>query len=321
MPDVKDTQSSLLTVCVPTYNHENYIEEALESILSQSVDNLHIIVADDASQDNTLQKVRALKEKYKTQIFLIEHSRNVGLMHNVESIYECIPENTKYISWFSGDDIMLPGKLSRQIEFLSQNNDHIMCYHDVLVRDDDRNTQYRYNDPLCSQKPYQGEVTKKLIEHGCFIPALSTLVRYDQTKHIKHNLALGIYNDWAYFIELSRAGRIGYIDRVLSIYRRHSGNISKTPTESQETVCILEFMRQKYSGLNDAVDRGLIRHHLISGWKYMMTRRLSDSLSDFKKALKVAMTDSSLIFPFISMNIILIAKRVVLFLKIRSFFK
>ena len=54
-----------LSICCITYNHENYISEALESFLAQNIDyEYEIIVADDASKDNTQNIIRTYQEKY-----------------------------------------------------------------------------------------------------------------------------------------------------------------------------------------------------------------------------------------------------------------
>lgn len=321
MVQTKNLPQPLVTVCVPTYNHGKFIAEALESIFSQSIENLIVIVADDCSQDDTLDVINRYKKSYGPKMIVLENRENLGVIQNVEKIYHHIPENTKYLSWFAGDDIMLPGKLSQQIKFLENNPDHIMCYHDACVRDDIRGTQYRYNHILFGQKAYSGHISGKLIEKGCFIAVHSVLVNYQKSAKIKHNPELSVCNDWSYVIELSIAGKVGYLGQVLTVYRRHSNNITRTVFDDQGPINVLRYIRKKYPGLNKEVSVGLMRHHVAFAWRHLLKMNFPKSKIQFKNSFRYAFSGYRFMFYFLSTNISFFIKRVMLFLKIGSIFR
>lgn len=305
----------LITICLTTYNHEKYIEEAVESVMSQSIKNLCLIISDDASQDRTGEICRRLKEKYDSHIILIQHAKNIGLPESIELIYNYIPENTKYLSWFSGDDLMLPGKLSTQLRFLEENSDCIFCYHDMWVRDESTHKKYRYNDSIVSCKPYSGHISKKLIENGCFVCVLSVLIRYDLTKHIRFNKHLSDCNDWLYLIELSMEGKVCYLNCILGVYRRHTSNITRLNPFNPGPFLILDFLHHKYRNLDRSIKKGLVRQHLNYGWKAIAFKKYSKSLKEFKQASYFLLKYPSLLGFFICHNIKKILDGIIFFIK------
>ena len=104
----------LVSVIIPAYNVEAYIAPCLGSVLAQSYPKLEIICVDNNSTDNTLQKLEALREKHPEIILLTEEkqgapaARNAGL-HIAKG---------EWIQFLDADDILLPGKISRQVSLL-----------------------------------------------------------------------------------------------------------------------------------------------------------------------------------------------------------
>lgn len=317
----KNWQNEPVTVCVPTYKHQDFIAECLESIFSQGLRKLTVIVSDDFSQDDTLKIVHQFKEKYPEQLIVIKNDENLGLERNVKNIYRHIPKSTKYISWFSGDDIMLPGKLAKQITFLRENPDFVMCYHNTIVRDYEKKFEYLYNDIWCGQKAYSGHITSELIKYGCFVCGLSVLMNYEKVKHISHNSKLGIYNDWAYFIEVSMEGKVGYLNQTLGVYRRHRGNITRHKLDSKGTTNILLHLRKKYIDHNDNINYALIRNYLSFSFKYLIARNFPDFFLYFKKAFQCGMRSRNGMLLLIKITALLFIQRVALFYKTRSIFR
>jgi glycosyltransferase involved in cell wall biosynthesis len=107
--------SSLVSVVIPMFNAEKYVGEAIESILAQTYKNIEIIVVDDGSTDGS----KAIVDKYKVKLKYF-YQANSGTCSN--------PRNRgveyssgEYITFFDADDIMLPRKIEKQVEFLNNN--------------------------------------------------------------------------------------------------------------------------------------------------------------------------------------------------------
>jgi glycosyltransferase involved in cell wall biosynthesis len=121
----------LLSVCLITYNHANYIREAIEGVLIQQVNFCwELIIADDFSTDGTREIVLAYKEKYPEFIKLILQEKNVGPSQNYFDLINT--PSSKYIAYFEGDDYWTdPLKLQKQLEFLETNEDYGLAWTDV----------------------------------------------------------------------------------------------------------------------------------------------------------------------------------------------
>jgi glycosyltransferase involved in cell wall biosynthesis len=107
-----------ISILVLTYNHEKFIQQCIDSILSQEVEaELEIIVGEDCSSDNTAQ---ILNDNYgNTVVELILREKNIGASLNfLDIISKCTGD---YIAFIDGDDYMLPGKLAAQLKVFVEN--------------------------------------------------------------------------------------------------------------------------------------------------------------------------------------------------------
>lgn len=121
------------SVIVPAYNAEKYIEQTLDSILSQSYSDIEVIVIDDGSTDATADKVRKLAEGDTRVKYIYQQNsggpakpRNVGLA----------AAQGEYIFIFDADDIMFPGKIEKYIDIFLSNNSIDVIFSDFQVIDE-----------------------------------------------------------------------------------------------------------------------------------------------------------------------------------------
>lgn len=132
MNQVNSVKVPLVSILCLTYNHANYIRDALDGFLSQKVNFLfEVIVHDDASTDETQEIVldyqRRFPEIIKT-IFQIENQRSRGgnVFGNAYNI-----SKGKYIAYCEGDDYWVDeGKLAIQVDFLEKNPEYVITYSD-----------------------------------------------------------------------------------------------------------------------------------------------------------------------------------------------
>lgn len=121
-----------VSVCIPTYNHESYIRNCLDSILAQECNfDYEIIIGDDCSKDNNRIIIKEYVEKYPNIIKPIFHEINIGGEKNYLAVHE--KAIGQYICHLDGDDYMLPGKLQAQVNFMDKNPDCNICFHRVKV--------------------------------------------------------------------------------------------------------------------------------------------------------------------------------------------
>lgn len=107
-----------VSVIMGIYNCENTLAESIDSILTQTYKDWELIMCDDGSKDNTYKIAKSYAEKYK-QIVVFRNEKNQGLAY---SLNKCIEKSSgKYIARMDGDDISLPERLERQVEYLENN--------------------------------------------------------------------------------------------------------------------------------------------------------------------------------------------------------
>lgn len=124
------TQEIKVSVCVVTYNQEQFIAECLDSLVSQQTNfKFEIIIGEDCSTDNTKKIIQQYVDQYPNLIIPLFHEKNVGAIQNIKQVYKKAKGN--YIVHMDGDDTALPSKLQKQFDILENNPDCTICGHDV----------------------------------------------------------------------------------------------------------------------------------------------------------------------------------------------
>jgi len=205
------------------YNQERYIKEALISALEQDYDNLEVVVADDASTDNTRQIIKELGKDYPERLKMYFNPRNLGITANSNvGLRHCRGE---FVAFMGGDDVLLPGKISRQVAWFSQDDSRVLCGHDVEWIDQDGSLLgIRSSElvPIISGIGASGFIT-----HGTPYAATSVMVRRSRIPDHGFHPALPVVSDWMLWIEvISTDGRYGYIPGIWARYRRHKNNVT-----------------------------------------------------------------------------------------------
>lgn len=121
--------SNLVSVVLITYNHEEFIGTAIESIINQKCTfKIELLIAEDCSTDKTRQIVMEYEKKYPDIIKVLKREKNMGPTKNAYDAYtKC---NGKYIAQLEGDDYWTDTeKLQKQFDFLEKNKDYIGVTH------------------------------------------------------------------------------------------------------------------------------------------------------------------------------------------------
>lgn len=112
-------KNAKISILMAIYNCAKTLPEAIDSILSQTYPHWKLIMCDDGSADNTYKVAKQYTDKYPEKIILIKNEKNMGLNY---SLNHCLKyADTEYVARMDGDDISLPERLEKQIEFLQNN--------------------------------------------------------------------------------------------------------------------------------------------------------------------------------------------------------
>lgn len=212
-----------VSVAVVTYNQKEMLRECLDSILSQDYENLEIVVADDDSTDGSRNLVMEYHNQHPDKVIPVFAKANRGVTGNQQAALKACRGD--FIAWMAGDDLMLPGKISAQVEHLMANPNCAIVYHDLEIFHSASGMSLGHFSDL--DKPRNGTIST-LVRHGSFNGAVSNMVRASKSPPHGFELNIPIASDWLYFVEcLSDGGTIDYIGKVLGKHRRHDNNVTK----------------------------------------------------------------------------------------------
>ncbi|VVN43726.1 hypothetical protein PS663_05623 [Pseudomonas fluorescens] len=231
-----------VSVMMPTYNAERYVAAALDSILSQDYENIQIVVCDDASQDKTADIITAYGLRYPEKITAVINSTNLGVTLNCnKALGLCEGE---YISLFAGDDLMLPGKISKQVAVMDSAPDIVLSYHPVEIFDSETDKTIFTTNQHAREDVYS---TEDLLLKGGIPGGCSIMIRRDVLPEGGYDGRLKTVSDWLFFLEISTRGRLYKLNDVLARYRKHAGGASmQTYGLLSESLLALDFFLDKY---------------------------------------------------------------------------
>jgi glycosyltransferase involved in cell wall biosynthesis len=267
----------LVSVCIITYNQRQFIHETLSSVLEQDYENIEIVVADDGSTDGTVGIILDYARKYPDKIVQIVGGPNLGITGNSNRAYFAC--TGKYIAWMGGDDLMLPGKLRKQIEFMEANPGCVLSYHDLDVFQSNTGKTIRFfNSGRKGFYPWQGGVDK-LVQYGTFCGACSVMTLRTACPSYGFDERIQVASDWLFWIETAINGKICFIPEVLGRYRRHAGNVTNKLKDSSEQLMTLGIIEAKYPEYAEYARR--YRAKNINGIRARVRKLLKIFLSRF----------------------------------------
>ncbi len=213
----------LVSCCIITYNHAPYIGQAVESVLQQQHNYpVEIIIADDRSTDGTTAILQDYQQRYPSLIKLIVQEQNQGASKNfMQLLYAA---KGKYIAYLEGDDYWIDkGKLKKQIDFLEQNPDFVICFSNVLETFSDDPADPRNH--LHEGPGSKAITTLNDLLYGNYIQTSSVVFRNRLFDYFPSWYGPLMPGDWPLHILNAQYGKIFYDKECMSVHRNHSDGI------------------------------------------------------------------------------------------------
>ena len=208
----------LVSVIIPCYNHQNYVEKSLKSVFDQTYKNIEIIVIDDGSKDNS---VNILKELQKNNHFILECQENMGVCKTLNKAISM--SKGKYIAILASDDYWDLTKIEKQVKVLETSKDSEFCFTQALEFDSNTSEKIK----IFPKKPLSGDVLNSVFirQH---VPAGSMMFSrnlFDKLSGFDENLK---EEDWDFVIRSAANTKFIGIKEPLFFYRSHESNVMKT---------------------------------------------------------------------------------------------
>lgn len=227
---LKKLNKMKVSIIIPCYNFEDYIEQSILSAVSQKTNfEFEILVRDDFSSDRSQVNIERVSN-FNTIVKMFRPDENLGFQKNIQFLIE--QSSGEYIAYLDGDDYWTDvNKLQKQIDFLDSNPDYVMSFTGHWIKYKDGG--YAPSNPnqwLCATR--QGDqITTESLLSGNWISYGRVWRNIDVIKDWMMDLP---YMDWPMNYELSKFGKINYLNFPSGVYRQHSGGIYSELTQEQE---------------------------------------------------------------------------------------
>jgi len=268
-------KKDLVSIVVCSYNQGKYIKECLDSVKAQTYPNIQLIVADDASPDNSVQVFQNWISENNYPAFTNFHQKNTGL---ATVLNECIKLiEGKYVKIIAADDFLHPDSIQECVEKLeSLGEEYGMVFSDTYAIDNNSNIlpDIADYDKLGGVPP---ETFKKDLLIGNRIAALTVLMKKEaliKNGKYKSDLLIEDYYRW---LKINALYSTAYVPRKLAYYRLHDSNISSARKERIDEECL--YLQMIFDKNGDI--KGIINYKI---GKLYESNKLSDFLlTQFKE--------------------------------------
>lgn len=213
-----------VSVGLPVYNAEKYLEKALDSILAQTYQDFELIISDNASVDRT-QEICQTYAARDARIRYYRNAKNLGAVPNFNRVLELA--TSEYHKWAPYDDLIEPDFLARCVAVLDQNPAVVLCYSRAKIIDEAGNFEVDYNPgpDTSSRKPH--ERFRNLILYPEYAVQQMGLIRTSVLKEVGGHQSYPS-SDEVLLAELALRGQFFEIPERLYLYRRHAAQSTGT---------------------------------------------------------------------------------------------
>jgi len=226
-----------VSVVMITYNHSLYIKQAIESIISQKTNfDFELVICNDKSTDDTdaiiKETIASNPNGHKVKYY--NNEVNLGMMPNSVSALE--KASGKYIALCEGDDYWCDDqKLQIQADFLENNPDFSICFHNVYLL---TGTELKEDNP---RKKIPEITTIKDLAKNNYIHTPSVMYRNNLFELPKY---FGEAPIGDYFLHMLNAqhGKIKYMDKIMSVYRIHNTSYWSSKKEAEQRIIMIDFL-------------------------------------------------------------------------------
>jgi len=249
--NIKNMQNNpLVSVIIPAYNHEKYIQETIFSIINQTYDNIELIIIDDGSMDLTYDKICEMEIMCRKRFtcFDFTNQENKGIIETLNSLIT--KTSGEYIYLIASDDIAAPHAIETELDFLAEHPDYALCVgnNDIIDENSRRcffaeniSNVYSVNEAKYTSFSFllmQGH--KRINFFSDDFGSYNNLIQF--CNHIPNGYLIrksifektGLYNkeapieDYWIMMQIAKYSKMKYLRDTLFYYRWHGNNTIST---------------------------------------------------------------------------------------------
>jgi glycosyltransferase involved in cell wall biosynthesis len=259
IPNPETEREPLVSVLVPSYNHEKFVIECLESIKGLDYSRLELILSDDCSRDSTFlfaeQWAQRNRDRFE-RVLLVRQDKNLGLVRNLQFLFNSA--QGEYLAYIASDDAFVPSAILSRVKVFQKSLDIDAVFANAeLISESGSvlNTQ-GISQRFARELSAPSLMVPSLIL-ASFVPGPVMMLRRSA---ILEGGSLGSLpddlrtEDWYIYLRMAIRGRLRYINEVVAKYRVMQTSLSRSPSQYKamiEAVIHVDSMfRHQLTGVN-----------------------------------------------------------------------
>ena len=285
----------VVSIILTTYNHENFISDTIESILCQTFSDWELIIGDDSPTEKTWTVIQKYVKKYPNNMKAWHHNSNKGIVENMNFLIQNISKKSKYVAFLEGDDLRDKDYLKDKwdvfhkhpkVQLVYNNLDFIDKHNTIIQKNIFAFRKVKtYQNTKVSPDMYISANVWPIISRSTAMVTKAMVDKYPINSLHPENKVYSV-SDYDFYFKIAANYPIYYINKSLTLYRRHQSNLSgSNPTLMNElSDLIILYHKQKY--LSDTVFYKKMSHNMIiQSIIYLQNRNRKKSLECLKKSL------------------------------------
>lgn len=221
----------LVSILIPCYNHECFLDDCLNSIIKQTYENIEVLICDDCSSDGSFEKIKSYEDKLKSRFkraVILKNETNCGVTANVNRLLK--ESKGEYLKTLASDDALAPEALEKAVDFFEKNDDiSVVVANGIKVPENQHYPDFHSNERLYAEAPdfSQNGFFERVAIHN-EISAPAAMVRrkiYEEYGYYDETIKI---EDFEFWLRILKEGKVkfGFVNQDLIFYRINSNSMS-----------------------------------------------------------------------------------------------
>lgn len=238
--DTQNSKNPLVSIIVPSYNHERFIKKTLESLFEQTYDNIELLIIDDCSTDATIDIIRMELKNYNGLHTFITKEKNKGVTDSLRR--GILMSKGDYILPFSSDDILPPTAVKDRVDFLEEHKEYMFVHTDFDIIDDEdipwynsKNIEIRKEASTIIEystkykESNETDLLKYMLRNGNIVGGGAVMWRQEANEiAATYDDTMTLCNDFDLWLRSLIKYKWGYLPKITATYRLHANNTYKS---------------------------------------------------------------------------------------------
>lgn len=211
----------LVSVVIPCYNHESFVQDSIQSVIDQTYQNIELIIIDDGSKDGSVDKIQEMIPTCQERFvrFEFRHRPNKGLSATLNEALEWC--EGIYFSALASDDIVLKNKIDIQTKHMEENPKTTAVFGSANYIDENNNIK------ILAKLKQQEYFFDKIFLNECQFYAPTQLMRKSILDEVGGYDPDILVEDWYMWLKMAERGSVYCLSDTFANYRIHSNNTTK----------------------------------------------------------------------------------------------